>query len=325
MAEARLAKRIYRRLYWLPKDLAWKRRLKGIDELLYFGDRGLGDDLLCTAVLHELHKRGRTKVAMMSNWPELFENLPYPAKVIPYDYGALHCIERAGVKLRQPSYVKAVTTAPLRYEFQSGHFIESMCRSVGIEGDIDLRPHVALTEQECSRWADCRGAVVVQTSRANPRFELRNKEWLPEYWEKLPHWLGGLAPLVQVGGAEDPPFAGARDLRGRTSLRDAMAIVSNARLFLGLEGFLMHLAAAVGTRSVIIYGGYLHPSQSGYPGNTNLFTELPCSPCGFASHCDFDRECMRKITPEMVAEAVREALRAGNKEISGAGLEARGG
>ena len=75
--------------------------MRGIDELIYFGDRGLGGDLLCTAMLHEMHKRGRTKVDMMSNWPELFENLPYPAKVIPYDYGAQHCIERAGVKLRE--------------------------------------------------------------------------------------------------------------------------------------------------------------------------------------------------------------------------------
>lgn len=308
MSAPSLAKRIYRRLYWLPKDLAWKRRLRGIDELVYFGDRGIGDDLLCTAVLHEMHKRGRTRVAMMSNWPELFENLPYPAKVVPFEYGALHCIERAGVKVLKPNYVKNIQSDPLRYEFEDGHFIQSMCRSVGIEGEIELRPHVAVTEEERSRWADCRDAIVVQTSRANPRFELRNKEWLPEYWQRLPELLNGLAAVVQIGGGEDPLFTGARDLRGKTSLRDVMAIMDSARLFVGLEGFLMHMAAAAGTKAVIVYGGYLQPSQSGYPGNFNLFTELPCSPCGYASHCDFSHECMRQITPEIVAEAVREGL-----------------
>lgn len=300
------ARRIYRRLYWLPKDLGWKWRLRGIDELIYFGDRGIGDDLLCTAVLHEMRKRGRTKVAMMSNWPELFENLPYPAKVVPYDYGALHCIGRAGIKVWQPSYGKAGEGEPLRYGFERGHFVEAMCRSVGIGGDIELQPHVVVTDAERSSWADCRGGIVVQTSRANPRFELRNKEWLPEYWQKLPRLIRELAPIVQVGGGEDPPFAGARDLRGRTGLRDVMAIMANAWLFVGLEGFLMHLARAVKTKAVVIFGGYIHPSQSGYPENINLFTELPCSPCGYTNHCDFGRECMRRITPEMVAEAVRE-------------------
>ena len=67
---------IYRRVYWLPKDLFWKLRLLGIRELIWFGDRGIGDDLLCSAVLREMHKRGRTEVAMMTNWPALFENLP---------------------------------------------------------------------------------------------------------------------------------------------------------------------------------------------------------------------------------------------------------
>lgn len=247
---------------------------------------------------------------MMSNWPELFENLPYPATVVPFDYGALHCIERAGVSVLKPNYVKNIQSDPLRYEFQDGHFVESMCRSVGIEGDIELRPHVAVTEKERSRWGDCRDAIVVQTSRANPRFELRNKEWMPAYWQQLPKLLGGGRLIVQLGGADDPPFAGARDLRGKTSLRDAIAIMSNAKLFVGLEGFLMHMAAAVGTRAVIVYGGYLHPSQSGYLGNINVFVELPCSPCGLANHCDFDRECMRRITPEMVAEAAREAQQA---------------
>lgn len=299
---------IYRRLYWFPKDLIWKRRLRGIDELLYFGDRGIGDDLLCTAVLHEMQKRGRTKVAMMSNWPELFENLPYPAKVVPYDYGALHCIERTGIRVLHPSYGRVVQTDPLRFEFDLPHFVESMCRSVGIKGEIESRAHVALTDAERSRWVDCQGSIVVQTSRINPRFELRNKEWLPEYWKALPALLEGIAPLVQVGGTDDPPFAGARDLRGRTSLRDVMGVLSNARLFVGLEGFLMHLARAVETMAVIIYGGYLHPSQSGYAENVNLFSALPCSPCGYPNHCEFDRECMRRITPELVAEAVHTAL-----------------
>jgi len=300
-------KKLYRKLYWLPKDLRWKIQLRGIDELVHFGDRGIGDDLLCTAVLHEMHKRGRAKVAMMTNWPELFENLPSPAKVIPWDYGALHCIERAGIKTWRPTYAKVAEESPLRFSFAPGHLIEAMCRSVGIEGDVENRPHVWLTDTEKGKWSSLQQSLVVQTSRANPRFALPNKEWYPARWHKLGALLRKFTRVVQVGSKEDPLLEGADDLRGSTSLRDVAAILWNARLFLGLEGFLMHLARAVDTRAVIIFGGYIHPSCSGYPENSNLFTELACSPCGYPVHCDFDRECMKRILPEDVLAAVVEA------------------
>ena len=299
---------LYRRLYWFPKDVLWQWRLRGIEELVCFGACGIGDDLLCTAVLREMHQRGRTRVAMMSNWPDLFANLPYPAKVIPYDLGALHCIARAGITVHQVSYGCAVRQSPLRMEFEQGHFIEAMCRSVGISGPVAINPEVSLRSEELAKWGRLRGCVAVQTSRANPRHAMPNKEWRAENWSTLARELKGVAHFVQVGGPDDPVFPGATDLRGKTSLRDLMGVFANARLFVGLEGFLMHLAKAVRTKSVIIYGGYIHPSSSGYANNINIFTELPCSPCGLPSHCDFDRKCMTMITPSHVASRVRKAL-----------------
>ena len=52
-----------------------------------------------------------------------------------------------------------------------------------------------------------------------------------------------------------PPLKGALDLRGKTGLREAAAILSNSLVFIGQVGFLMHLARAVDCRSVIVYGG----------------------------------------------------------------------
>jgi hypothetical protein len=317
MKSPSLAKRVYRRLYWLPRDLWWRWRLRGIDELVCFGICGIGDDLLCTAVLREMHKRGRRRVAMMTKWPELFENLPYPAKLISYDVGALHCIARAGIAVREVSYGRTVQTDPLKLEFEPGHFIEAMSRSVGITDAVEISPEVSLQAGEVAKWANLRDCVAVQTSRANPRHAMPNKEWSPGNWPELAKQLQGAARFVQVGGPDDPVFPGAEDLRGRTSLRDLMAVLANAKLFIGLEGFLMHLAKAVQTESVIIYGGYIHPSHSGYSENTNLFTDLPCSPCGYPSHCELDRKCMTLITPSMVARAVREALESGKGKKSG--------
>ena len=46
--------------------------------ILHFYGRSLGDDLMCTAVLREMRRRGYRSVWMMSRFPELFERNPEP-------------------------------------------------------------------------------------------------------------------------------------------------------------------------------------------------------------------------------------------------------
>jgi ADP-heptose:LPS heptosyltransferase len=41
----------------------------------------------------------------------------------------------------------------------------------------------------------------------------------------------------------------------------------------------MHIAAAVQTPAVVIYGGYIDPVCTGYPGNINLYSPVECDPC----------------------------------------------
>ncbi len=245
---------------------------------------------------------------MMSNWPELFENLPYPKKVIPFDYGAIHCIEKAGIQTLKPFYGEEVSTEPQKFVFRDQPLIQAMCESVGLEGPVENRPEIRLTEMEKYKYREFRGSMAVQTSRQNLRYPFANKEWVSGNWKKLGNCLAGMGKLVQVGSAEDPEMPGATDLRGKTTLRELASLLANVRVFVGLEGFLMHLAKAVGVPSVIIYGGWISPRVSGYAENINLFTALPCSPCGFPNHCEYDRECMKKITPERVAEAAQEIL-----------------
>ena len=93
-------------------------------------------------------------------------------------------------------------------------------------------------------------------------------------------------------------------MRGKTTIREAASLLKNAELFLGLEGFLMHLAAAVRTRAVIIYGGWISPETSGYSENENLFTKLDCSPCGYTSFCAWNKNCMNQISADYVASCV---------------------
>lgn len=69
------------------------------------------------------------------------------------------------------------------------------------------------------------------------------------------------------------------DYRGALSLREVFLLMKDLDLFVGQVGFLMHVAAAVFCPSVIIYGGFEAPWQSGYAENDNIFSEISCSPC----------------------------------------------
>lgn len=55
----------------------------------------------------------------------------------------------------------------------------------------------------------------------------------------------GLSPVV-LGAADDPALPGALDLRGRTTLREAAAVLERCVLFVGNDSGLKHLAAAEG-------------------------------------------------------------------------------
>ena len=66
----------------------------GLPEVIIRFGYGLGDDLLCTAVLHELRNRHRGESWMISNHPELFAGLNDANRVLPPDdvYGTFACI-----------------------------------------------------------------------------------------------------------------------------------------------------------------------------------------------------------------------------------------
>jgi ADP-heptose:LPS heptosyltransferase len=134
------------------------------------------------------------------------------------------------------------------------------------------------------------------------------KEWFPERFQEVVSALRHKYNFVQIGLKSDPPLDGVLDMRGKTSLRQAAAIMSGSWVFVGLVGLLMHLARAVDCRSVIIFGGREAPNQSGYSCNENLFAELACSPCWRWSRCAHDRECMKMITADRVIEGIERQV-----------------
>lgn len=279
----------------------------GIPNDLFFFGVAPGDDLLCTAVLRELRKRGRNSLWMMSNYPELFSGMDDVARVVPVDGRIEQFVKAWGRNYYHLEY------APVDYAADRSlppeqHIIAELCARAGVTGDVALRPYLKLAKNESARAAWATDCIVIQSSGLAGALPMRNKQWFPERFQGVVTALQGKFEFVQLGSASDPPLQYAKDLRGATGIRETAAILSVSRLFVGNVGFLMHLARAVDCPAVIIYGGREAPWQSGYDCNTNLYSPVPCAPCWLWNRCDYERKCMNVISILDVVNAIQEQI-----------------
>ena len=101
------------------------------------------------------------------------------------------------------------------------------------------------------------------------------------------------------------------DLTGKLPLDRFLAAVAAGDIHVGPVSGPVHVAAAAGKPSVVIYGGYEHPDCSSYPENINLYTACPAPHAGYAGPCPYDRLCLSRISPEQVEEAIASLARVG--------------
>ena len=246
---------------------------------------------------------------MMTARPELFAGNPDPLRLIPVDDDYVAGLRHLGAKVVRPYYTGRDPENPNRDTLPNRHIIAEMCALAGLHGEIAVRPYLALTETEraAGRIFSPRQIAVHSTGLA-AAFPYTTKEWGTERLAEVARQLSSHCRLVQVGSAQDPALPVDRDLRGRTSLRETAAILGASDAFVGLEGFLGHLARAVDCPAVIVMGGRATTDIFGYSANRN-FTHFPaCGPCGLRTGCPNDMACMRAIAPKHVTAAVHELL-----------------
>jgi ADP-heptose:LPS heptosyltransferase len=134
-----------------------------------------------------------------------------------------------------------------------------------------------------------------------------NKQWGRHNWEQLAKLLMAEGiPIYQMGPLPPLMMTGATFTKTET-IRHAAALIANSKAVICHEGALHHIAAAVGTPVVVIYGGYISPAVTGYDGQEALFTGEGLG-CGMRVPCQHCAEAMAAIKPEHVMEALRKAL-----------------
>lgn len=192
-----------------------------------------------------------------------------------------------------------------------------------VEGSLDADPD-ALPENVLGRLKQCGGGgdtVVIHAGCTS-----RYKQWEPEKAADLIDRLAATGPFsfVLVGNRSEEPLAarvlkaaGAAgrvvSLTGQLTVAQTASVIRRAALFVGGDSGLAHVALALGTPTVILFG----PSDRqkwgvSSPGHAVVSKSLSCAPCFIFGYHRLCRPvtCMREITVAEVLKACRDVIAA---------------
>jgi heptosyltransferase-2 len=199
--------------------------------------------------------------------------------------------------------------------------------------DLDVQPDGGSLELFLSRGALDRAGRFLADRRLGRQRALvavvpgaahATKRWPVRRWQHLVTQLTTRGyDVVVLGGAaeqqvaDDVAAAGAEfaaSAAGRFDLQGSGALLKEARCVVSGDTGLMHMATAVGTPVVALYGPTVEPFGF-FPYRaraTVLERDLPCRPCSAMGgpRCPLGHHrCLEDITPDEVFEAVRRLPR----------------
>jgi heptosyltransferase-2 len=138
------------------------------------------------------------------------------------------------------------------------------------------------------------------------------KRWLPERFAQVGRRLRDSfgAQVLVFGAREDAPVTapiaeqigpGAHDLAGRTTIGRLAALMARCRVVITNDSGAMHLAGAVGTNVVAIFGSTSPERTSPAGAVTIIKKDCDCAPC-LLRECPTDFRCMTSISADDVLE-----------------------
>ena len=238
-------------------------------------------------------------------------------------------IAQAGAKLRLGTANmregSAYVSHPIKGAHASGHIVErylDVARALGCRVD-EVRFPVAVSPAEA---ASADALLAAEGVREDHRFAVLaiganwpNKRWPVKYFAVLADWLYSekLIPVLVGGGRLDESLV--RDIEaltevppvnlvGRTSLKELAHIFKRADLVLGGDTGPVHLAAGLGTKTVMLMGP-TDANRNGPYGQQQNAMEIPrtCKAC-WKRRCPQGLDCLAILSVEEVKAKIREVL-----------------
>ena len=150
------------------------------------------------------------------------------------------------------------------------------------------------------------------------------KCWPPEYFAEIANYKKSKAWQIVLLGSKSDESMGHRiqiltknaciNLIGKTSLLEALNILSFATLVISNDSGLMHLAAALGRPLIALYGSSSPEFTPPLSVNAKIiYLKLSCSPC-FERRCPLVHfNCLKQLTPQIVLNAINDLIN--NKKL----------
>lgn len=197
---------------------------------------------------------------------------------------------------------------------------KKLLRPLGIEIS-ETKPRLFLGEEELQQARSLLKKLNLNTPLIgmNPGAAYGSaKCWLPERFREVTEKLLERKDLsiLYFGDQKTSPLvkeicqglpARVVNLAGVTSLRELSCLIKLCSVFLTNDSGPMHIAAAVGTPIVALFGS-TNPTKTGpYKTGRVIHKQVSCSPC-YQRVCPIDFRCMKQIASQEVIEEILTLL-----------------
>jgi heptosyltransferase-2 len=147
----------------------------------------------------------------------------------------------------------------------------------------------------------------------------RAKRWIPERFAQLNDRIQSELGynVILLGSPDDKPISrevadhstfGPIDMTGETGIDSATAILGEVDLLISNDMGLAHLAPAVGTETIVIFGPTNQVTTRPYSEHASIISaNVECAPC-MLRDCPIDHRCMTRVTVEDVFRKAAELL-----------------
>jgi heptosyltransferase-2 len=193
---------------------------------------------------------------------------------------------------------------------------------------LDRQPRLHLSEEETAlchkRFEEIAGPLKDNVVGIAPGAAFGSaKQWEPEWFRGVAEEMARRDRFVMVFGTESErdlgdfilsglPAGKGRNLAAQSSLRELLGYLSLCRCLLTNDSGPMHLADAMGTPVVALFGSTDSSWTGPWAGHHKVLqSEVPCSPC-FLRECPIDRRCMRSLNVDRVLDALETVLAMGS-------------